>query len=331
MSALYPWLAPAWALLGQRIQARNLPHGLLFTGPEGLGKQHLAEYLAQALLCQQRDTAQQPCQRCQDCLWFGAHTHPDISHIQVAEDKNQISVEQIRGLMHFISLKGSRSNTRVALIHVADQLNSAAANALLKTLEEPPPGAHLLLISAHPTRLAATLRSRCQLIKVALPPASAALSWLQTQDVALSKALLESALVLAHGAPLKALQLAQQHQDHDKTWSEEIAQLLRLTNNEQSPMELARHWQSKAPGDVIQRLYLLTADIIRHKLMLTPAYLAQAERAGSLQSLANRLDLDKTFYFQDQLLEGQRASSTALNVHMLFEDLLIRFNACRTS
>ena len=211
----------AWqALLGKR---DRLPHALLLHGVSGVGKLGLAERFAQALLCESAP-AKAPCGACEGCRWFLAGSHPDMrfvepeamarpsAHAEEAEEpkakegkpSQQIKIEQTRALADFIHLGSHRGRQRIALIHPAEEMNTATANSLLKSLEEPPPGAIFILVSHRPARLLPTIRSRCVPVPVPLPARDAAIAWIAAQGVKQP----ERWLAFAGGAPLRALEYA---------------------------------------------------------------------------------------------------------------------------
>ncbi|HEY2841236.1 MAG TPA: DNA polymerase III subunit delta' [Pirellulales bacterium] len=147
----------------------------LFVGPSGVGKRTFALRLAQTLLCPKRDPAEMnPCGVCDACLQVLAGTHPDLLRVAKPTDRSAIPVDLIigpkerrmqEGLCHDISLKPFMGGRRVAIIEDADDLNEEGANALLKTLEEPPPRSVMILIGTSPDRQLPTIRSRSQLMR----------------------------------------------------------------------------------------------------------------------------------------------------------------------
>jgi DNA polymerase-3 subunit delta' len=163
----------------------RIGHAYLFTGPDGVGKTLLAQEAAQALLCRGdpsdtephvrpegsvsegagRTCGPRPCGVCPDCRLFAHDGHPDFTFLQPEDDSRVIKIDQIRDLIHTFSLMPVQGDRRVAIIREADALQEPAANALLKTLEEPPSFALLILTSSRPRALLPTLRSRCQEIR----------------------------------------------------------------------------------------------------------------------------------------------------------------------
>lgn len=208
----FPWqraLAEQW--LARRAQ---WPHALLLHGPAGYGKRELAIFLARARLCEQADAAGFPCGSCAACEWAAAREHPDLRWIEPGGDEEAaegatrsefIRIEQVRDLQDFVMLSSHRQGAKVIVLCPAEAMNAAAANALLKTLEEPPPGTFLLLVAHQPARLPATVLSRCTRLAAPRPGAAEARQWLETQGVADA----EGVLAQAGGAPLRALALAE--------------------------------------------------------------------------------------------------------------------------
>ncbi len=226
---MHPWNEPIFESL-KRARDR-LPHALLIHGPRGVGKLALAERLAQLLLCEHADPVARPCGKCDGCRWYLGGNHPDFRRLepeaiakvppeQEAEEEGSeaparrtkqpslfITVDQIRGLADFLNLRSHRGALRVALLHPAEDLYLPnAANALLKSLEEPPAGAIFILVSHRPARLLPTVRSRCIAVPVPIPPQDVALRWLAGQGVQNA----ERWLAFAGGAPLQALDYARE-------------------------------------------------------------------------------------------------------------------------
>lgn len=205
----------------------QLPHALLLHGPQGVGKLQLAEHFARLLLCESRGVVAEPCGRCDACRWAAAGNHPDLRVVEpeVMARRNdieeadgepegggrarrkpsiEIRIEQIRGLDDFVHMGSHRSGRRIAILHPAEDMNLATANALLKNLEEPPAAAVFILVSHRPARLLPTVRSRCIPLAVPAPEASAATRWLEAQGIENAGAW----LAFAGGAPLLAAELA---------------------------------------------------------------------------------------------------------------------------
>ncbi|MFL9925995.1 DNA polymerase III subunit delta' [Herbaspirillum lusitanum] len=225
-STLFPWQNDSWQQL-QQLRER-LPHALLFYGAEGTGKTAFVEAFAQSLLCEQPTAEQHACGACPSCNWFSQYNHPDYRRVRpeildgddAVEDESgeekkgakstrapskEIKIDQIRALADFMNVSTHRSGLRVVMLYPAEALNTASANALLKTLEEPPPGTMFLLLSNRLDRLLPTILSRCRKFALPMPSHEAGLAWLQQQGVKDADAWLAE----QGGAPLAALEAAQ--------------------------------------------------------------------------------------------------------------------------
>jgi DNA polymerase-3 subunit delta' len=159
----------------QSLARGRLASTYLFTGPSGIGKRTFALKLAQALFCETNPPEKlHPCGHCPSCVQVEAGTHPDLLQVAKPADKNEIPVHLVigsqerrmqEGLCHDLWLKPSQGSRRIAIIDDADHLNEEGANALLKTLEEPPPRAVIMLIGTSVDRQLPTIRSRSQIIR----------------------------------------------------------------------------------------------------------------------------------------------------------------------
>jgi DNA polymerase III subunit delta' len=154
--------AGTWQRLCEALARDRLAHALLFAGPSGVGKSLTARLLAARVACEAEDD--RPCGSCGGCLQVAAGTHPDLLWIAPQSGKKEIGVELARQLKRFAQMRSVSAARKLAVIDDADRLSIAAQNALLKTLEEPPGSALLVLVTASPGALLATVRSRCQRI-----------------------------------------------------------------------------------------------------------------------------------------------------------------------
>jgi DNA polymerase-3 subunit delta' len=171
-----PWLeGPRQAFLAQ-LARQKMPHAQLVGIDSAFGGELLSVFMARAAMCLQPN-GQGACGFCKSCQLFDAGNHPDF--YQIEADGNQIKVDQIRELCTRLTATAQQSGRRVAVIHHSERLNSAAANALLKTLEEPGKDTLLILQSDTPARLMATISSRCQRIPFVVPSREVIKHWLQ--------------------------------------------------------------------------------------------------------------------------------------------------------
>ena len=239
-----PWQRGVYQQACAALDAGRLGHGLLFCGPAQLGKRAVAERLAQRVLCQQRGADGEPCGQCRSCHLLASGTHPDFQVVSFVPNKEgtrlrtEIVIEQIRRLSEQMTLTPQYGVAQIAIIDPADAINHAACNALLKTLEEPVPGRYLWLVSAHPARLPATIRSRCQRLESRLPAQADALAWPKAQGHADATA--AEALDAARGHPGLAHEWLQG--DGLKLRREVAADLAKLGRGDAGAVETAQRW-----------------------------------------------------------------------------------------
>ena len=210
LEALPPWLKEPWAALQSARHADRFPHALLLTGTAGVGKRRLLEALAHSLLCPTTRAGGWACGQCPDCRLLAAGTHPDLARVGPDEEgkSGEIKVDAIRALASAEGLTAHRGGWKLILIDPAHRMNASAANALLKTLEEPPGEALFVLCARRADALAPTIRSRCRLVRLPKPDRTFARAWLaETAGVDERDAALM--LAVSGGAPLRALRLAE--------------------------------------------------------------------------------------------------------------------------
>jgi DNA polymerase-3 subunit delta' len=187
----------------------RFPHALLFVGPEGIGKRTFARKVAQALLCETRpETELDPCESCLGCLQVEASTHPDLIEAARPEDKHELPIGVIRKLCDQFGLKPARGTRRVAIVDDADDLNEEAANAFLKTLEEPPDGSVLILVGTSAELQLQTIVSRCQVVRFDPLPESDIARLLLEQKIAWEPAAAARLAAVAEGSLRRAIGLA---------------------------------------------------------------------------------------------------------------------------
>ena len=199
----HPWLDAEREALNQALEDNRLGHAPMFLGSPGVGKRMLAEWLVRRILCLD-PSGGEPCGACRACTLIDSGAHPDLFRLQLLEDKSEILVDQVRDFVASLTLTPSVGSRRIGMIVPADRLNRNAANALLKTLEEPSSGVWLALVTDNEDRLPVTVTSRCQRRYVAVPDRSTALDWLCQRHGDRDRGECELALDLADGAPLLA-------------------------------------------------------------------------------------------------------------------------------
>ena len=252
---LLPWLEGPWSRLAAMLESGRTPHALLLHGPGGIGKRGLALRLAGTILC--ADPRPEPCGACRSCHLLEAGSHPDFLRVEPAEGEAGIPIGSVRDLIDRFTLSAERA--RVAVVAPAEAMNQAAANAFLKTLEEPAGNAAFILASDAPGRLPATIRSRCRKMGVPAPPRAEALEWLETRiDPAHARHLLD----LAGGAPLAALALGRRH--GEEALSALHAETAALLSGQADPIEVAARWRKIGDGGlVLSGLFAVLRDLVR--------------------------------------------------------------------
>lgn len=330
---IYKWQENLWKeLLGNK---EGLPHAQLLYGQAGIGKRDFAEAYARALLCESPADDGSACGRCVACGWLAAGTHPDFRVLQpdseagegdapaaaeeaVAEKgKKQtlINVAQVRNLIDSVSLSSSRGGRRVVLVCPAEAMNVNAANALLKTLEEPQPNTMFILVSHQMQKLPATVRSRCLKIAMPAPPRGQALEWLAGQGVKNP----EISLAQAGNAPLRALDLMTG--DYQEKRATFLSRLEEAQNVD--PLALAEMGEKLELAWVLNWLQTWVYDLVAARTTGTIRF--HLDFSNKIIMLASTVDLLLLFNFHRDLLGAQRALQHPLNTRLLLEQLLLTY------
>lgn len=262
---LLPWQQKAWAQVLAQFYDNHLPHALLASGMAGIGKRAFVWRFVAWLLCQDKQP-QAACQVCQSCTWLKAGTHPDLlvlpasAMLGVDGALDGIKIDDIRQLQSYSHTKGH--GVRLMVLDNADTLTLGAANALLKTLEEPRDGIHLLLISDNPARLLPTIKSRVQTLPLGHIDQQVALCHLKTTLPDVSDKLARMLLTLSDGAVLKAADLPQ------TVWFAQRAlwlkTLVALRTSRRLPVAASDYWQAVLSlGDFVALTRMMLLDVLR--------------------------------------------------------------------
>ncbi len=208
----------AVALLLRYLESGNVPAGLLFFGEEGIGKEKAAVAFVSALFCRTRGESG-GCGTCRDCRVLASGSHPNF--LRVSPENQNILIDDIRRLQEELSLKAFSDRPRAVVIAPADRMTVQAANALLKTLEEPPPGTHLLLVAHRMSRLPPTIVSRCQ--KVSFSPLAPGLveeivTGIPGAGDHYPAAVIRGAAALSGGSPGRALEVLEEAEGERERW-----------------------------------------------------------------------------------------------------------------
>jgi len=319
---LLPWQESVWQqVTGDR---SRMHHALLLHGPQGNGKKTFGLHLAQWLLCQTPQKAG-ACGHCAACHWFEQGTHPDFRLIEPGQEGDEapqsgkrsgkfITIKDIRLLGDFFNLASHQGGWRVVLIHPAESLNLAAANALLKTLEEPPPLVMILLVTHQLRRMLPTVLSRCNKVALPMPDREQGRRWLQSMHVSEC----ERVLAEAGGAPLLALEFA--NADRQERRRHFIGGLQRPASHTLFDLAGGFHTRlDEAWGWLVKWLH----DLIRVKSQ-APALFFPGEVAA-LQHLAGQMSLEKLLQLHAEVQSAGRILKHPLNGQLLLESWLSRY------
>lgn len=277
LDRLLPWHTEAWGQVMSQQRHGRLAHAYLLSGLPGSGRYQFALTLAARLLCTDPLSAGDApqaiaCGRCRQCLLFDTGNHPDVLDIAPEEGKSAIKIDQIRMISRVVNQTSNQTGAiKVIIIRPAEALGIAAANSLLKNLEEPPGRTLFLLISEPGAQMLPTIRSRCQ--PLPLPPATTeqGLAWLSDHSAA-SREELKAALALAAGAPLQALALLEAGIPAWRGIVQE--QLEEMAAGRLTPLAVAKYCQAQPLTYAIQLMQELTLQQAREHL------LAQQPAAG---------------------------------------------------
>ncbi|MCG8905662.1 DNA polymerase III subunit delta' [Pseudomonas sp. DP-17] len=321
MADIYPWQQGLWQQLSSRPRHA---HAYLLHGPAGIGKRVLADNLVHFLLCQHPEGGK-ACGQCKACLLLAAGTHPDFFLLEPEEPEKPIRVDQVRELVGFVVQTAQLGGRKVVLLEPAEAMNLNAANALLKSLEEPSGDTVLLLISHQPSRLLPTIKSRCVQQACPQPTAEQARDWLANALPGESAEALDELLVLAGGSPLTTLRL--QGQNVREQRAQVVEGVKKLLKQQVAPGQLAESWNAVPLPLLFDWFCDWSLLILRYQLARDEEGLGLADMRKVVQYLAEKSTQPKVLAMQDWLLlQRQKVLNKAnLNRALLLEALLVQW------
>ena len=311
-----PWTAAERVTLTAAFRAGRLPHALLIHEAPGAGGEWLATWAAQLVLCQRG--AQAPCGACTACRRVWAQQHPDLAWLGTAEDSQQIRIEQVRDLAADLALTSHAGGYKVGIVTPAEALNRFAANALLKTLEEPPSRTLLVLVTTQPSRLPPTVLSRCQRLRVGAPARAEGVAWLTalrgTGDWnAALDVLGEAPMLAARAEPLELAQIA----------ADARGTLDALAGGGADPVAAAEHW---ARAELPLRLRCFENWLTEHirRRERDGAFLTEVRAAPYLSGGDAFLNIRELFGLLDEVRDFRATLDVPLNRGLALEALFRR-------
>jgi DNA polymerase-3 subunit delta' len=304
----------------------RLGHAYLFAGPAGVGKHTLAREIGRALLCETLGKTLAACGQCASCSLANAGTHPDLILAARPEEKVDVPIEVVRGVIENLSLKPARGGRKVAILDDADDLNAQSANALLKTLEEPPPGSVLFLIGGPtPERQYRTILSRCQVVPFTPLRREHVIELLKANEVT-DEARLDRLVRVAGGSIGQALAL-----DDETLWQFRKTLLDAVAGPTFDAFELATKWnqyveEAGKEGGVRRRRaslvlklligLLLDAQRVTHGVK---PLVADSTESRTLSRVAERLGPEKLMTWIDRAAEADLQVDRKVQLELVIE------------
>lgn len=302
------------------ISGDRLAHAYLFVGSVGVGKATVARLLGAATLCKSQDLSERPCGKCLACGKIERHNHPDFFTIAPQEGKRWIRIDAIRELQAELSLKPFESDRRVVVIDGAENMNEAAQNAFLKTLEEPPPGTLIILVAPGVNNLLPTIVSRCRIERFGpLKREDLAKILIERRELTESDAALVAGLAFGSvGAALAMdMDLAQ------RIRPALIRRIAEVATEDRTNMEKIMGMSAqliKLGADGLAFIRLLLSDVTSKKIGRDR--IANFDMAETIDRLAQRWNIEDVAYRFEKTLEAEEGLSRNLNQNLVFENLL---------
>ncbi|MFT5574460.1 MAG: DNA polymerase-3 subunit delta' [Cryomorphaceae bacterium] len=330
---IHPWNQELWQHLTLEPERSN--HALLFNGDAGLGKKDLAMALAHFVMTETHS---------QSATLFSAGSHPDLHVImpeaQIQENlvgsfarryiephagkkpRQTITIDQIRKLSAALVTHPHIAGTRVIVIYAAETMNRSAANALLKSLEEPPQNTLFLMVSDELSKLAKTIRSRCSLLNFKAPDFDSARAWLALQGI-LPEDEIDNHLAMANNHPLRALSLYESN--YLQSLKSVFTDVNGLWTQRSEATQVARNWQSIGASVSVDILQKLSTDLLRASLSDNPKTVFFPVQRSWIMSISKKLSKERLLDVIDELVYAKKMLATTVDQQLVLETLSIKF------
>ena len=320
----FPWHNSTWQQFIKAKAKNQLPHAILLSGEEGIGRFSLAKRMAKSLMCiNSSATAEDACNQCISCKTFNSEANPDYTQITLLEDKQQIGVDQIRAVSEFLNYSRSYNTNRVVVLYPAERMNINAANSLLKSLEEPSAHTVIILVTAKLNQLLPTIKSRCQLFTVTSPNKVETIQWLSKyqskelehdQSKQISPELL---FEITGNKPLNAIKLGQEQIDNRNQFFSDLSEAIKhkITITEMAKkwdkydLEILLNWQITHIQDTIKSAVGQPLSAENHLL--------------SNHALTQHLSTEEHWLLYQSLIKQKQYIHTSVNSLMFVENMIM--------
>jgi DNA polymerase-3 subunit delta' len=314
-----------WAINLLKVQVANNAsrHAYLFTGPKGVGKRTMAIRFAQAINCDKSPSPGEPCFECRTCTLIERMQHPDLAIVQSEREGRTLKVGQVRELQHEVSLTPYEARYRVAILLRFEEASISAANALLKTLEEPPPQVKIVLTAESSERLLPTIVSRCEVLR--LRP-------LAVNDISLGlsskmKIPNEQSILLAHisgGRPGYALRLQNEPELLTKRnkWLDDLQHMIPSSRVERFTFAENLAKDKDALVEILQVWLSFWRDVLIIS-MDASIELTNQDREEEIKQLADDISVYQTRKFVSRLEQSYDLINHNVNIRLVTDVLLL--------
>ena len=318
----YSWHQHCWDYFVQARTSEHVPHAILLTGENGIGKLALANKMAKSLLCMQPNTETalfEACDTCQSCKTYDSGANPDYTSVSLLQDKQQIGVDQIRELSEFLNYSRSFNTYRVVLLNPVERMNTNAANSLLKSLEEPARNTVLILIASQLSKILPTIKSRCQILSLATPTKSQSLEWLKLNVPELINP--EQKLRMASGKPLFAMDIKVEDIEDRESF---MGDLLSVIEDRKSVVEVAKSWEKYDFATLINWQISSLQEMIKLTASGKIDTLDDADKYNKILSqLAKKISTEHKWQLYQQLINQKHYIHTSVNALMFVESMIL--------